>query len=126
MRPPDVPRGRKKSRVEDLKEEDEMLRRDLIKVLPFQCAKRLEGALSLEVPPVQSVYLSSVRLINPKGTTSHRRATGSGTPPALAALFGAKRAFLAHFLVGQSQFRAVFLVSVQMNPSVALVSVDNK
>ncbi|XP_034252725.1 monocarboxylate transporter 3 isoform X6 [Thrips palmi] len=31
MRPPDVPRGRKKSRVEDLKEEDEMLRRDLIK-----------------------------------------------------------------------------------------------
>lgn len=32
MRPPDVPRGRKKSRVEDLKEEDEMLRRDLIKV----------------------------------------------------------------------------------------------
>ncbi|KAJ1531849.1 hypothetical protein ONE63_000500 [Megalurothrips usitatus] len=30
-RPSDVPRGRKKSRVEDLKEEDEMLRRDLIK-----------------------------------------------------------------------------------------------
>ncbi|XP_026274711.1 uncharacterized protein LOC113203957 isoform X4 [Frankliniella occidentalis] len=31
MRPPEVPRGRKKSRVEDLKEEDELLRRDLIK-----------------------------------------------------------------------------------------------